>query len=335
MITILIPTIGKSHWIATTLETCAQSSRELTVEVLLVTPILSESLKRELDRILRKYFPDTSRIIQTDKPGIVEALNLGIRNAKYEYISRIDDDDTMQESRLQKQIDFLESNPNYAAVGSFTNVINAEGKILYKQNFPVKFEEIQADLAIGNAVSHPSVTFRKSAVIAVGGYKNEYVPAEDYELWVRLCKYGKIANIPEYLTSYRIHENQSTQVNLSRIHVITKSIIYQQYLNHDALNFRELEPSDIVKYVESASPSNLVFREKGNTRPKNRRDLVALATISLARSLFVDYSQNRNRIVRQLVKAFIISPIFTFKFTVALLHSKILNKVIGSREREL
>ena len=59
--------------------------------------------------------------------------------------------------------------------------------------------------------SHPAVAFRKSAVLAVGGYRKEFFPAEDIDLWNRLVEKGyKILVQPEYLLDYRMHGNSAT-----------------------------------------------------------------------------------------------------------------------------
>jgi hypothetical protein len=54
---------------------------------------------------------------------------------------------------------------------------------------------------------------RKKAVNFVGGYRSEFNGAEDYDLWIRLSRIGQIVNIPEPLTNYRLHENQTSGRN--------------------------------------------------------------------------------------------------------------------------
>jgi GT2 family glycosyltransferase len=55
-------------------------------------------------------------------------------------------------------------------------------------------------------VVHPSVMYRKSAVLAVGGYREGYIYVEDIDLWYRLVYSGyKISNVPKFLLKYRYH----------------------------------------------------------------------------------------------------------------------------------
>jgi hypothetical protein len=60
---------------------------------------------------------------------------------------------------------------------------------------------------------HPSVMFRKSLVIAAGGYLPEDFPAEDLGLWIRLVKGSEIATIPRVLLNYTVHNSSITQTN--------------------------------------------------------------------------------------------------------------------------
>ena len=64
-------------------------------------------------------------------------------------------------------------------------------------------------------MNHPTLCFRKYAVIAVGNYNaNLKEPYEDLDLELRLLKkYGFICNLPEVLLFYRIHSNQITLQN--------------------------------------------------------------------------------------------------------------------------
>ena len=60
-------------------------------------------------------------------------------------------------------------------------------------------------------MAHPSVMYRRSAIIQLGGYRNEFNGAEDYDLWLRMMFVGKIVNMNEHLTYYRIWANQVTR----------------------------------------------------------------------------------------------------------------------------
>jgi len=310
MISILIPTLGKSPWLRETLDSCSQAAENLKVEVLLVTPSMTELDSQQLEITLKEHFSQEGRILQNEKPGIAGALNLGLGSAQYEFIARIDDDDTMHEIRLFEQMSFLERNPNVIAVGSFTKVVNAEGKFLYNQHFPTSYEKIKSEMIFGNVMSHPSVMYRKSAVMQFGGYKETYMPAEDYELWARLSRNGDLANIPMYLTNYRLHPNQSTQTNIRKIQEITKSIIYQQFEFESGTILGVLPPSQVLSFVENNLSLRVLPKIENMLNPKNAREVVSLANIAFARSLCTNVYKNKYHILKHLVISFIMSPKF-------------------------
>jgi hypothetical protein len=52
---------------------------------------------------------------------------------------------------------------------------------------------------------HPAVMLRRDAVMTVGGYRQEYQWAEDLDLFLRLARVGRLANLPEILLDYRQH----------------------------------------------------------------------------------------------------------------------------------
>ena len=56
-------------------------------------------------------------------------------------------------------------------------------------------------------INHPSVMMRRKAVLAVGGYRAEMMPAEDLDLWLRMGERGRLANLPDVITRYRVHES--------------------------------------------------------------------------------------------------------------------------------
>ena len=57
------------------------------------------------------------------------------------------------------------------------------------------------------SISHPSVMMRRKAALAVGGYRVEMMPAEDFDLWLRMGERGRLANLPDVITRYRVLES--------------------------------------------------------------------------------------------------------------------------------
>jgi glycosyltransferase involved in cell wall biosynthesis len=152
------------------------------------------------------------RTAHSTTPGISAALNLGLSLTSNELVARLDCDDVMDKSRLEKQQLILKDD-RIVCVGSQLRIIDENDNEIRFTHYPTTSHSIKSSLKIRNVVAHPSVMYRKRAVEIAGGYRTEYNGAEDYDLWIRLSKVGQILNLAEPLTNYRIHDNQYSSKN--------------------------------------------------------------------------------------------------------------------------
>ncbi len=159
--------------------------------------------------ILASFDDPRIKIIRNKKNlGLIESLNKGLSSAVGEYVARMDADDIANPERLYKQINFLDNNPTITVVGSYMKVIDKQGVEKEDMGKPIRDSaDFIFSLFEGRArLFHPSVMYRKEAIIKCGGYNTRFEAAEDYELWSRLALCGhKAAVIEEPLVKYRIH----------------------------------------------------------------------------------------------------------------------------------
>jgi hypothetical protein len=145
------------------------------------------------------------RVVHQDNMGLAAALNRGIALARGRYIARQDHDDWARPTRLEKQVAFLEANPDCALVGTRAEIWVGDRKTERVHDHPTDNAALQFDLLFDNPFVHSSIMLRKSALDAVGHYATDPArqPPEDYELWSRIARRYKVANLPERLTIYR------------------------------------------------------------------------------------------------------------------------------------
>ncbi len=151
--------------------------------------------------------------------GLVPALVAGMKNCRADLVARMDGDDVCHPRRLEKQHAFLQRHPEVSLVATniryFPAHIVRGGMRHYEQwqNSLTSHELILRDLFVESPFTQPSVMFRKSAVEAVGGYRNMGW-GEDYDLWLRLAASGcRFARIPETLFFWREHGDRLTHTS--------------------------------------------------------------------------------------------------------------------------
>ena len=142
-------------------------------------------------------------IRESSNTGLAHALNRAIRKARGKYIARMDDDDISLPDRLQEEMDFLDTHPEFDWVGCAADLFDDTG-VWGKASRPEK--PVCLSFLHSSPFIHPSVMFRKSVLTDAGGYCEEKAAArcEDYELFMRLYASGKRGyNLQKTLFQYR------------------------------------------------------------------------------------------------------------------------------------
>jgi len=82
---------------------------------------------------------------------------------------------------------------------------NEQSEVVGTRAYPITDDEIRRRMIVLNCIAQPAVMARRAALIEAGGYSPRFEFAEDYDLWLRTARLGKLHNLPEPLLSYRIH----------------------------------------------------------------------------------------------------------------------------------
>lgn len=182
-----------------------QTLRDL--ELIVVNDGSTDTTAKMLDEYQHK--DPRVRVFHQEHAGLVESLNRGAGFARGKYIARMDADDVSLRDRLMLQVDFLERNPEVGVVGGAMEVINTTGKSAAPDRHPCEDQEIKLALLQGDIpLAHPTILMRKDVLVSVGGYRKVVLDAEDYDLWLRVADYSKLANLDVPVLKYRRHLGQ-------------------------------------------------------------------------------------------------------------------------------
>jgi len=141
------------------------------------------------------------------------ARNFGIEQANGEFVACLDADDLANDTRIEKQLLFLLANPQVAVVGGAIRLIDSEGLEIGTDYLPETHDSITKNLYSGNpggGIIQSTAMFRKSRFEAAGGYRTDFVPAEDFDLWLRMSEVNQVANLAEVVADYRVHLNSAS-----------------------------------------------------------------------------------------------------------------------------
>jgi len=162
--------------------------------------------------IVQEYAKEDKRIIairNKENLKICKTLNKWLELAKWKYIARMDSDDIAKNEWLGKVYNYISQNPDIWVCGSNFEIINDNWKIVWKKEFPENNNECKESIWYRNPFAHNSVIIRKEAIENVWWYDEDFVYAEDLELWIRVWKKYNFHNIQENLIQYRIFWDNS------------------------------------------------------------------------------------------------------------------------------
>jgi glycosyltransferase involved in cell wall biosynthesis len=162
----------------------------------------------EICKKLKDKYPNKIELFLNDK-------NLGAnKNAKQiyqqcfdsgaKYVALLEGDDYWTDPlKLQKQVDFLEANPNYVLCFHQVNFLKTNGEIVedFITKVPENYETIDALARLGNYIHTPSVVFRN--VIKEFPFEFSQSPIGDYFLYMMLAEHGKLKYLEEKMAVYR------------------------------------------------------------------------------------------------------------------------------------
>ena len=235
LVSVVMPVYNSEKYLKEAMDSILSQSYQ-NIELVIIDNGSSDSSRK----IILSISDSRIRFLQNEQNfGIVFSRNRGLEEAAGKYVATLDSDDIALPGRIAEQVSFLEAHPDYGLCGTFYHTIDANGKILKKINFPTSDRDIQTYLTIGNCFGN-STMMLQSKLAKELKYRQNFDMVEDYELWYRISKRAKVANLPFYGTNYRVHGNN---LSVTKMHDMFASVkkIYEQVLIDLEIDFSDTE----------------------------------------------------------------------------------------------
>jgi glycosyltransferase involved in cell wall biosynthesis len=195
--------------------------------------IISEHGTNDESLAIIKKNPDTRirHIHNETRLGLAKSLDVGVKEARGIYVARMDADDTSTAERLDRQVHYMDSHPEIGVLGTWCEIVDAEGMKIDVFEPPVEHELIAWHMFFSNPIAHPSVMFRQDIYPKIGGYNPLASDSEDYQMWFRAISKTRLSNLPEKLMLLRKH-NQNISFQVVYIPTQNQITIKQQAASH-------------------------------------------------------------------------------------------------------
>lgn len=203
--------------------------------------LIDDGSTDQTSRILHSYAEQDRRIkvLRNDhNQGIPSSRNRGIDAACGDYLAIMDSDDRAHPQRLDRQVAYLNRHADYAAVGSWACWMDAGGDLLWRiRRRPVFPEEIRALLLFRCSLQH-SASMVRTDIARRYRYREEYALSEDFDFWVRISRDYSLANLPDPLVCYRIHDSLTSRTRAARMADCQRAV-YREQLTALGISFSD------------------------------------------------------------------------------------------------
>lgn len=268
-LSLLLPIYNGQMFLTEALNSVLNQAGLKNIEVL----ALDDGSQDKSYEILTGYDDPRLTVIRHPNMGLAATLNKGISLARGKYIARQDQDDLVLPGRLAKQLAFLESHPDVAMVGTWAQIAIGDEPSERFHRHPCENDAIKLHLLFDNPFVHSSVMMRKDVVLELGGYCEDKTrqPPEDYELWSRIAREHRVANLPEVLTLYR---EMPASMSRSGVNPFLPNVLT---IAAENLHF-SLSPH--WSYEDCLSLAHLYHSVPGAPRKLSRREAIAMTSLA-------------------------------------------------------
>jgi glycosyltransferase involved in cell wall biosynthesis len=208
LVSILIPTYNSVDFVEDTVRSIMNQTYT-NIEIVIVDDASTDGTMKILEKLSKE--DKRIKLSQNKKNlGITDNMNNGIHKCIGKYIAILDGDDWAYPYRIEEQVKLMEKDEEVVLCAGYMDICDENLNVKTTRTYPLKDKEIRRAMVKYDPISHPSSMWRKDALLKTDLYSKNFPICRDYDLIVRISKFGKYENVPKSLIKYRVRKDSET-----------------------------------------------------------------------------------------------------------------------------
>jgi len=211
LVSVIVPVYNRAHLVTETVASILEQTYR-NIEIILINDGSTDDSLNVIQALQQEY-PDVIRIVDQENQGQTIARNRGIKQARGQYIAFLDSDDLWVPDKLEQQIPLFDEGVGlvYGGVEFINECGETTGFDLCDSSVQGK---IYPQLLVKNRMTGGSVVVLRAALERVGVFDPEFKAAENWDLWLRICKEYQARLVNKAVVKYRLHQNNMSKDTL-------------------------------------------------------------------------------------------------------------------------
>lgn len=247
-VSVVIPAYNAMTFLPETLKSVSKQTLQ-DYEIIVV----NDGSTDDIDVWMTQITDSRVKLISQANQGASVARNTGIEKSQGHYIAFLDADDLWEPTKLEKQVQILDQNPQVGLAYTWVALIDSQDKFTGKVWEYDLEGDVWETLIEHNIIETSSTAMvRRSCLDIVGLFDTTIskggAGSEDWEMWLRIAGQYSFKGVPEPLTYYRTHASNGSKnwaMMENDYHLIlektfAKAPAYRQHLKSRSYGFANL-----------------------------------------------------------------------------------------------
>lgn len=221
LVSVLIPSFNRAHYVGDAVRSSLAQTLD-DIEVLVV----DDGSTDDTAALLATFSDPRLRVVRHDRNlGIPRARNTALSAARGRFVAWLDSDDVARPHRLAEQVAFLERHPDIAMVGACAGKPRADGSRKPGIRVPPLSPEMIAAWLLFRSAFQQSSIMGRADILQARRYDADFPVCEDVDMFLRLQRDHRLANLPRVLVDRRLHPDQSVRRHAHAIQDCTSALV--------------------------------------------------------------------------------------------------------------